>query len=150
MIKFKKKDPDYACFSNFYPCNIEYGGITYNNSEAAWQSLKTLDIDERRSFSECTGGSAKKKGRKVKLREDWEDIKYNLMVDICYAKFAQNEDIKDILIGTGDEEIIENTTAWHDNIWGNCECPRCINKPGKNLLGKALMTVREKIKDERG
>ena len=86
-------------------------------------------------------------GRKVQLRHDWEEVKYRLMVDICYAKFTQNPELKEILLSTGDETLVENTTGWHDNIWGNCECPRCINKEGKNLLGKALMEVRELIRN---
>ena len=70
------------------------------------------------------------------------------MVDVCYAKFTQNEDLKDILLSTGNEELCENTTGWHDNIWGNCECPKCKDIIGKNLLGKALMEVRDRIKEE--
>ena len=64
-------------------------------------------------------------GRRVELRSDWEEVKYQLMVDVCYAKFSQNKELKSILQATGEEELIENTTAWHDNVWGNCECERC-------------------------
>ncbi len=145
-LKFSRKNGIYACFSNFYECSVTYDGIEYKNSEAAWQSLKVLDKEERKSFAELSGGSAKKLGRKVLLRPDWEKVKYDLMVEVCYAKFSQNLELKELLLSTGDDIIIENTTAWHDNIWGNCECPRCINKPGRNLLGKALMDVREKLK----
>ena len=71
------------------------------------------------------------------------------MVDVCYAKFSQNKELKSILQATGEEELIENTTAWHDNVWGNCECEHCKETEGKNLLGKALMEVRSKLKLER-
>ena len=70
------------------------------------------------------------------------------MVAVCYAKFSQNEDIKQVLLSTGNTEIVENTTGWHDNIWGNCECEICKEKPGKNLLEKALMEVREQLRKE--
>lgn len=65
------------------------------------------------------------------------------MVEVLQAKFSQNPDLQEILKGTGEEELVENTTGWHDNIWGNCECEKCVGKPGKNLLGKALMEVRK-------
>lgn len=145
VIKFKKEDSKYGCFSNFYPCTVEYEGIVYPNSECAWQSLKTFDMDSRDKFATYTPAGAKKMGRRVSLRSDWEEVKYDLMVEVCYAKFSQNEGLKKILLSTGDEEIIENTTPWHDNIWGNCECEKCKNKEGKNLLGKALMEVRKSL-----
>jgi ribA/ribD-fused uncharacterized protein len=146
MIRFKKEDDMYGCFSNFYNCPITYDGITYHSTEAAFQSLKCKDYEDRKEFSELTPNQSKKYGRKVDLREDWEDVKYDLMVDVLKSKFTQHPDIGEILKSTNDEEIIEDTTAWHDNIWGDCQCPRCKNKEGRNLLGKALMEVRDNLK----
>lgn len=140
-IKFSKNN----YLSNFYPCNVKFDGVVYKSSEAAWQAQKTLDLEQRKKFCNCSASEAKKLGRRVKLRSDWEDIKYKLMVDVCYAKFSQNKELEDKLKSTGTELLIENTTGWHDNIWGNCECSKCTNKIGKNLLGKALMLVRFKL-----
>lgn len=145
-IKFSKTCNKYGCFSNFTLRPVTFDGITYSNSEAAWQAQKTMDLNERKKFADEAPGVAKKHGRRVELRPDWEEVKYQLMVDVCYAKFSQNADLAEVLLSTGDEEIIENTTGWHDNIWGNCDCARCANKPGRNLLGKALMEVREMLK----
>lgn len=86
-IRFNRKKGNYACFSNFHPCTVIYKGITYSNTEAAWQSLKALDSKKRQEFSELPGGAAKKKGRKVPLRQDWENVKYDLMVES--KKFKQ-------------------------------------------------------------
>jgi len=147
LIKFSRQNNKYGCFSNFYSCSVEYEGIVYPNSECAWQSLKTFDIEVRKKFATYTAAGAKKMGRRVSLRSDWEEVKYNLMVNVCYAKFSQNEDLKEILLSTGDEILVENTTGWHDNIWGNCECEKCQEIEGKNLLGKALMEVRNKLVD---
>ena len=140
MIKFCKSS--YPEFSNFHPCKVTYNGVTYQSSEVAWQAQKILNKDIQRRFTGYTASMSKREGRRVHLRSDWEEVKYPLMVEVCYAKFSQNEGLKNLLLSTGKEELIEDTTAWHDNIWGNCECPRCINKPGQNLLGKALMEVR--------
>lgn len=146
MIKFSKRNEKYGCFSNFHPCQVEYDGLVYPNSECAWQSLKTLDKNIRSRFTTYSPQGAKKIGRRVDLRSDWEDVKYQLMVEVLYAKFSQNSDLGKILLTTGDELLVENTTGWHDNIWGNCECDRCKDKEGLNLLGKALMEVREKLR----
>lgn len=146
-IKFSKTDSKYGCFSNFHMCPIEFDGLAYTNTEAAWQAQKTLDVKERNKFTHEAPSVAKRHGRCVDLRPDWEDVKYQLMVDVCYAKFTQNTELGNVLLETGDEEIIENTTGWHDNIWGNCECSKCVNKVGKNLLGKALMEVRDMLRE---
>lgn len=161
-IKFSKTNIKYKCFSNFFNSNVTFDGLTYKNNEAAWQAQKTLDIKQREAFTKLSPSDAKKAGRGklalhdengnnlgcIQLRADWEDIKYQLMVDVCLAKFNQNTELKEILLSTGDEEIIENTTGWHDNIWGNCECDKCIGKTGQNLLGKALMKVRETLREQ--
>lgn len=149
VIRFGRKRNNYAEFSNFHKCKIVYEGIEYNNSEAAWQSLKTLNMEERKSFSGYSGSVAKREGRKVSLRDDWEAVKYNLMIEVCYAKFSQNPEFKSLLLSTGDKELIEDTTGWHDNTWGDCSCPKCINKPGQNLLGRALMEVRSRLADSK-
>ena len=146
MISFTKYDELYGCFSNFYICNVTYDGVTYTNSEAAWQAQKVIDESKKYKFKDLNPSEAKRLGRKVELRQDWEDVKYDYMVDVLYHKFTQNQELGKILISTGNEYIEENTTGWHDNIWGNCDCPRCKNIKGQNLLGKALMEVREAMK----
>jgi hypothetical protein len=148
MISFSKTNGKYGCFSNFYPCKVEYDGLTFLNNEAAWQAQKCARETTKKNFTIKDAKSAKASGRRVKLRPDWEDVKYQLMIDTCYAKFSQNEKLKEILLSTGDEELEENTTGWHDNIWGNCYCPKCKDITGKNLLGKALMEVRTKFYNE--
>lgn len=134
-----------AFLSNFYSCSFLWGGIIYPSSEHAFVAAKTLDLDTREFISKlATPAIAKKYGRSLKLRPDWEAQKYNLMLDILKCKFNQNPDLYEKLLVTGDTELVE-LNEWHDNIWGNCTCNRCGNK-GQNLLGKALMYVREELK----
>jgi hypothetical protein len=141
-IKFTKDDEKYGCFSNSYPCEVYFDGLTFKNSEAAWQAQKVQYADDKVKFTELDGDSARVKGNEVKLRGDWNDIKYMLMVDICFQKFCQNVDLCEILLSTGNEELVFDTTGLHDNLWGDCSCPECVNRYGNNLLGKALMEVR--------
>ena len=148
-MAISKFSGEYDFLSNFYPSPFIYEGVEYPTVEHAFQALKTLDKDEREKVIACdTPSKAKRMGRKVKLREDWEDIKDQLMFDLVKAKFRQNQELKEMLIATGEEELIEGT-RWHDNYWGNCSCERCKNKEGKNKLGKILMEVRRTVKKEK-
>lgn len=137
MIKeFRGK---YYFLSNFYEAQITYDGITYQNNEAAFQSAKVLDRSVREKFSMLDPSSAKRKGRHAQLRHDWEKVKFDIMYEICMAKFSQNEELKIKLLETRDEYLEEGNT-WGDRIWGT------VNGKGQNNLGKILMRVREELK----
>lgn len=77
---------------------------------------------------------AKREGYKVKLRENWEDIKIDVMYQIVLAKFSQNEFLKQKLIATGREWLEEGNT-WGDRTWGT------VDGVDNNYLGKVLMAV---------
>lgn len=149
MIKFSHTRGEYGCFSNFTKAKIEIDGLEFTSSEAAWQAFKTTDITERKLFCNMTPAAAKRAGRRLKLRADWEKVKYQLMVEVLRAKFNQHEKMREKLLSTGDEELVEDTTGWHDNIWGDCSCEKCKQVVGKNLLGKALMQVREELRNKK-
>ena len=135
--------------SNFYMAPVTYNGFTYTNSEAAFHAQKTLDENIRKEFTTLNPSEAKRKGRNLDLRPDWEKVKVNIMYEIIKAKFSQNEDIRyKLLYHTGREHLEEDTTGWHDNYWGNCRCEKCTHIKGRNKLGKILMKVREELRDE--
>ena len=97
--------------------------------------MKTFDINERLKISALeTPGKAKRYGRKVKLRSDWEDVKISVMKQIVEIKFSDPE-LMDKLIDTHPKQLIEGNN-WNDRFWGVC------NGTGKNNLGKILMEVR--------
>ena len=129
----------YFFLSNFYNAPVTWDGITYQNNEAAFQSAKLEDKKAREQFASLDPSSAKRLGRRVQLRPDWEQIKYRVMQEICYAKFTQNKDLREKLIATGDMYLEEGNT-WGDRIWGT------VNGQGQNLLGKILMGVRAKLR----
>lgn len=134
--------------SNFYNAPVTYDGCNYLNNEAAFQSAKLKDKGLRNCFSNLQPNDAKKLGRKIELREDWESIKFGVMREVIRCKFNQNPDLVKKLIGTGNEELIEGNT-WHDNTYGNCSCEKCKNIVGKNVLGKILMEERTRFKKGR-
>lgn len=130
----------YYFLSNFSSYAVEYDGITYENNEAAFQAMKVLDQKQRESFGHLPPNKAKAKGRRVKLRPDWEKVKEQYMYEIVLAKFSQpqNEDIKEKLLATGNALLVEGNN-WNDHIWGVC------NGRGQNKLGKILMRVRKEL-----
>lgn len=148
MIRFGRKSGICPEFSNFWSCPVTYEGLTYRNSEAAFQAQKTRDEDKKTKFIGVSGGQAKKLGRDVLLRFDWEAVKFGIMCDIVYQKFSQNDSLKRKLLSTGNEYIMENTSYWHDNTWGCCSCDRCSRKVSTNWLGLALMFTRSKLRGD--
>lgn len=93
-----------------------------------------------------TPGKAKRAGRKVKMRPDWNKVKEVFMMEALREKF-KDKNFKQSLLSTGDEEIVE-WNKWHDNEWGSCICIKCRNKTGKNKLGKLLMQLRQEIRSK--
>lgn len=136
---------DNRFLSNFFDCNFIYNGLKYTNSEAAFQAQKTFDNNARLRVSRMNPKDAKRAcGRygTIKLRPDWESVKYQEMFNVLYAKFSQNPQLKDKLLKTGDAMLIEGNT-WHDNIWGACQCDRCRAGKQRNCLGRELMILRD-------
>ena len=136
---------DYEFLSNFYPCLISHDGLEYKNLEAAFQAAKCTSLNDRIKFTNLDAGEAKKIGRNVILRRDWETVKYFVMTELLVIKFAFNPRLMRSLRATGSAMLIEGN-SWHDNYWGNCTCPKCEAVPGYNHLGKLLMVLRDNTK----
>lgn len=126
----------YYFLSNFYPAPVTYSGMRFKNNEAAFQAAKCPE--RMAEFCRLSPSEAKRLGRKVRLRDDWEQIKYTVMYEICKAKFLQNPDLADKLAATGEAELVEGNT-WGDRIWGVCD------GAGENRLGKILMQIRAEM-----
>lgn len=132
---------DYYFLSNFFPVLIEYGGLCYENAEAAFQAQKCLSDAEKQAFCNLSPTQAKHRGRRVALRPDWEEVKVHLMAEIVRAKFTQHPELSVQLLGTGDARLLEGNT-WHDTFWG----VDLRNGKGQNELGKVVMALREELR----
>jgi ribA/ribD-fused uncharacterized protein len=130
---------EYRFLSNFELGDVIYEGIKYPSSENAYQAAKSLDLEIRNQFVNISPNESKKLGRKIDVREDWEEVKYGIMYQIVLDKFSRNYELGDLLIETGDK-YLEETNHWKDKVWGVCD------DVGKNWLGKILMDVRTQIK----
>ena len=127
---------EYHFLSNFYPIEIEYKGLIYPSLEHAYQADKTNDIKTKQEIINTKSpGLAKKMGRKVKMRNDFNSIL--TMFELLTIKF-NNPQMRELLLSTGDAILIEGND-WNDTFWGVC------NGKGKNVLGKLLMKVRNNL-----
>lgn len=139
MNAIKRFSGDYRFLSNFYSSIVTLDGSYYATVEHAFQAAKTIHISERVAiYVADTPGEAKRLGRKVTLRPDWEETKVSMMLGLLFQKFSDPV-LKIRLLATGDAELVEGNT-WKDVFWGVC------NGVGNNQLGKLLMLVRASIR----
>jgi len=122
--------------SNFYPSPVMYRGIVYPSVECAFQAAQLTAAQAK--FAQLTAAQAKSHGRRVKLREDWESVKLEIMEILLRRKFKDST-LRAKLLATGQEQLIEGNW-WHDTFWGVC------NGVGENHLGRLLMRVRDEIR----
>jgi ribA/ribD-fused uncharacterized protein len=125
--------------SNFYLHPITWEGVRYPSTEHAYQAAKTVNPFLRREIAkDRSPGQAKRWGRKLKLRADWNEVKLDIMYQVCKIKFAPDSELAMRLIETYPHQLIEGNT-WGDTFWGVCD------GEGQNHLGKTLMTIREEL-----
>lgn len=134
---------EYEFLSNFYPAKMEFENITYHNSEAAYQAQKCKYSEDKLKFANMYADEAKKFGRKVEMREDWDEVKVDLMTKIVEAKFYQHPELAIRLLETGDKPLKEGN-YWGDVFWGIDH----ITGEGENHLGQILMELRRKYCEE--
>jgi N-glycosidase YbiA len=142
ITRFKDEDGLTNHFlSNFHEgYTVLYLGRYWPTSEHAYQAAKTLDEEERDIIAQCaTPGMAKRAGKRVTLRPDWDDIKIDVMREILRVKF-QEPVLRAKLLATGMAELIEGN--FHDDtFWGQCPLG-----DGLNWLGRLLMELRAEIR----
>lgn len=130
----------YAFLSNYFTAEVELDGEKYPTIEHAFQAAKTTSPDERKKILACgSPAEARKTGRRVQLRPDWESIKIDVMRQLVRQKFTKNALLRKQLIDTGLQELVEENT-WGDTFWG------MVDGEGSNHLGEILMDVREELK----
>lgn len=125
--------------SNFSDSEFELEGMKFKNAEAAFQSFKNLK--RQKEFLNLNPSAAKKLGRSVELRDDWDEVKDHIMYKVVRAKFTSTKELMDKLIATGDAHLEEGNN-WNDKYWGTSK------GIGENMLGRILMLVRTHVKNQ--
>ena len=128
---------EYEFLSNFYEVPVTFRGLTYGSSEAAFQAWKTLDPSEHERFTHLRPHQSKEEGRKLTIREDWDEVKVSIMDEILRAKFSQNPELLEKLLATKQALLVEGN-YWKDTFWGFDSNLGY----GQNMLGQLLMRIR--------
>ena len=142
VIHFYSTAGEYGCLSNFSRHPVFLKGKRWPTTEHYFQAQKFAgepDEEEVRKAAKPMLAASMGRDRKRPLRRDWESVKDQVMLEAVRAKFAQHDDLKAILLGTGDAELIEHTE--NDSYWGDGG-----DGSGKNRLGRILMQVREEMR----
>ena len=120
----------YRWLSNFQL--VPHGVFGYPTIEHAYQAMKSKNPIYRDKLKQTaehdapTPGQAKRLGRTIQIRSDWDEIKYSVMEHCIARKFLYGSDLGQQLLDTGDAELVEGNT-WHDNYWGSCRCNKCVS-----------------------
>ena len=128
---------EYRWLSNFYPSPFVYGSARYPTAEHYYQAAKaTTNEDWHRVMDTGNPGDAKRAGRAIVARAEWEQVKKQVMLAAVLAKFSQNPALGTMLVATGTQHL-EEVNTWNDCYWGT------VNGRGENWLGRILMMVRD-------
>jgi len=143
-IFFYKIKDQYGEFSNFSNHPIILKGKAWATTEAYFQAQKYAGTEHEEAVRLTAGPRAAAvmgRDRSLPLRKDWESVKESIMKEALLAKIDQYPKIKDLLISTGDAEIVEHTE--NDNYWADGG-----DGSGKNRLGVIWMMIREELKKQ--
>ena len=138
---YRESEKPFGCFSNFSPHNFSLDGQSWYTVEHYFQAQKFPGhrqadrIRESRSPMEAKrlGGD-----RNLPLRADWNSVKDDIMRKAVRAKFGAHDNIRAVLLRTGDNRLVEN--ARNDPYWGIGE-----DGTGKNMLGRILMEIHAEL-----
>ena len=129
-------------FSNMIAEDVIIDGVKWNSVENYYQAMKSADKSVQQLFLNINPYEAKKLGREILLRPDWEDSRVEAMKKALICKFTNNANNRSRLLQTEDSILVE-WNNWGDRFWG--VDVRDFN--GKNTLGKLLMEIRSEIRN---
>ena len=147
-----------TCFSQWYEIDFEVDGHKYNCAEQYMMAQKAWLFKDYEIFGKILDATDPKEikalGREVKNFDPkvWSQHKFAIVVKGNFSKFGCNPELKEFLLSTGDKVLVEASP--YDKIWGigmkegtpGIENP--ANWKGENLLGFALMEVREELRNK--
>jgi ribA/ribD-fused uncharacterized protein len=144
VIYFFNREDKYYQLSNFAGFGFVLAENKWRTMEHYFQAMKFEGTTQFERILNC--GSPKQakdlgQSRAVPIRQDWDSVKEEIMLNGLRAKFKDPE-LKGVLLSTGKKELVENSP--YDKYWGIGS-----NGKGKNRLGVLLMQLRAEIKNEK-
>lgn len=146
-----------ACFSQWYECDFEVDGRQYHTAEQFMMAQKAVLFGDEVTLEKIMAADNPKDykalGREVRYfdSEVWNREKYNIVLRGNLAKFSQNPQLLEFLLGTGESVLVEGSP--YDGVWGvkiSLDDPKVHNPnewQGENLLGLVLMETRDRLRE---
>lgn len=135
-------EQDFYVLSNFSAFRLQWQGLNFDTSEAAyhWNKFLSKRIQNEILMANSAHDAFKIAERnRAHRRPDWDMVKIGIMRDILRAKVAQHEYVRRKLLDTGDRELVED--SWRDSFWGWGP-----DGNGLNILGKLWMEIRAELR----
>lgn len=129
---------------NFYEAPIQFNGLTFRNSEAAFQAQKFVAYPQfMQQFTTLSGEQAYRlaKDNMTFIRSDWHQVKVQIMGDVLTAKVAQHPEIAEWLRATGSATLNEHKPVKGRDVFWSDDC----DGSGQNMLGKLWMQIRSSL-----
>lgn len=145
VINFYSVNEEYGEFSNFAYYLINLDGLHWATVEHYFQAQKFSDKAYQKKIRMAKTpilAAVLGRDRKQKLRKDWESVKVGVMRQALMAKYTQHPELRELLLSTNDLKLVEHTP--NDSFWGDGG-----NGKGNNMLGRLLMEIRQKLRNER-
>lgn len=140
IAKFQDDNGEHLPWSNFYRFRFAVDGLEWDTVEHYFQAMKTTDASLRGTIRFAGSPKlAKRLGRQLPLRSDWEAVKIPVMRRALMHKFEVNNEMGRLLLETGDAFMVEGNT-WGDRFWG------AVDNVGENWLGALLMLRRAELR----
>lgn len=144
-MKIDSFEDEFHFLSNFHDSPFIHDGIVYPTNEHFYQAMKSLSRKERKRIAALkSAGTAKREGRRLDVRADWESVKIDVMREGLRLKFVEGSKLAEMLLATESASLIEGNT-WGDKYWG----VDISSGVGQNWLGKLLMERRNELRQRK-
>ncbi|WP_372023733.1 NADAR family protein [Tistrella mobilis] len=147
---YRASEKPYGAFSNLYRRDVVFEGEVFATSEHAYQAGKARKPAVRKWLMEAPSPALLAMAAHGLYYWDvapgWSSTKFDRMRAVLRAKFTQHEDLRELLLSTGDARLVESATVDNEvnRLWGE------VNGVGRNMLGELLMELRSELRAEAG
>ena len=142
VIRFFSQSETYREFSNFAPFAIDLDGARWPTTEHYYQAQKFADPELQAKIRKADKPIIAKKladKHRDRIRPDWGAIKDEVMYRAVRRKFELHPELRELLLATGDEEIVESVPT--DYYWGVGR-----DGSGQNKLGRIIERIRDELR----